>query len=248
MAKRTPREDVDLLPAPGERAFVAGMTGSGKTAFVAWLLQRMDSAPVIILDTKEEQKFLALPNSVLVSDIAGLDQAINDESVDYIVLRPPVELANDWEELDAVLLHIYINYTNVVVDIDEAYMVHNSARAGRGLNALMTRGRARGITTILCTQRPAWISKFVITEAQKFYIFYLQTREDKKRIGDIVPGFEDLADPPQFGFHFFRAGEREVTTFGGVKLDKALDTGYTDDPAPPSDSPLSPEVKGRLWL
>jgi len=248
------RSDVDkpLLPLSGERVFVTGQTGSGKTAFIVWLLARMTQSPVMIYDTKEEDKYLTLPDSLLVSSQAEADDAFHNAEYDYIIVRPPVAETSEPEVMDAYLLHHYEAYSNCVAVVDEAYQFHRGGRAFPGLIALMTRGRARGLTTIMCTQRPAWISKFLISESQKFYVFYLMLSDDRKRMDDIVPDFSTLPDPPKFGFYFLKAGERKATKYSGVKLDKMLNVGYTDEvPEPLTPSDLQgpgPRKRGVVWL
>lgn len=247
MVKPT-QQEIKLLPEPGERAFVAGQTGSGKTAFGVWMLERMETSPAIIYDTKEETKFDTLKNSRVVETQDQCDEAFNDATVDYIVFRPPISVTSDPRQLDALLYYHWLHYSKSIAYIDEAYMFHTSGRAGPGLLALMTRGRSRAITVIMTTQRPAWISQFIISEAQKFYIFYLMIPDDKKRISGIVPGFDKLPDPPKHGFYYLRSGERSATKYGPVKLAAAQNVGYTDpDPLPAKDA-AAPKRRADIWI
>jgi energy-coupling factor transporter ATP-binding protein EcfA2 len=221
-----PKEQkLDIRPQQGERALIVGQTGSGKSAFLIWLLMRVPMSPVIIYETKEEPKFQHLPGVVFVQTPEDLYNAYHDQAADYIVMQPDIDTCSNPTMLDELLYTHYNQFPNSVCAIDELYMFHNSGRHGRGLLGLYTRGRSRGITTISCTQRPAWISGFAISEAQKYYAFYLEMMNDKKKI---KPQLVDLPDPPKYGFYYWESGNREVTKYGGVKLDKGLDTGYTD--------------------
>lgn len=217
-----------FLPEHGERALVVGQTGSGKTVFVIWMLYRIPTAPIIIYDTKEELKFNKLPNSKVVETVEQVKQAYADPDIDYIVVRPPVEILGDPEDLDAYLFYHYTHLRDSVAYIDEAYTFHNNGRPYKGLIALLSRGRSRGITTIISTQRPQGISRLCITEAQKAYIFRLQDRLDRKRISDVIPNFDDYPMPVKHGFYYFESGDDKATLFRPVKLDRQLDTGYTD--------------------
>ena len=238
----------DIIPAEGERGFIVGQTGSGKTVFAIWLLMRIKQSPIFIYDTKEEPKFDALTPNVVVTTIEEMDAAYANMEIDYVIVRPPIETTSDPMALDALLLHHYVNYRNSLADIDEAYMFHKGGRNGPGLLALMTRGRSRGITTICSTQRPAWISKFLMSEAQKFYAFFLLLDDDKKRIAGIIPGFDELPDPPKHGFYFFESGKREHTKYGAVRLDRALDMGYTDAQLDPVPELVIERKAGKIWL
>lgn len=62
-------------------------------------------------------------------------------------------------------------------------------RAGSGLIALLTRGRSKGISVLMSTQRPAWLSRFCFTEAQKYYIYRLTDRRDSKVLGEYIRVF-----------------------------------------------------------
>ena len=223
MSERNP-----FIPEAGERALIVGQTGSGKTAFATWLLIRIPTAPVIIYDTKEEAKFPKLPNSVVVHTLEQLKGEYENPEVDYIVFRPPVEMLAKPDELDDLLFYHYTHFRNSVAYIDEMYSFHNHGRAGKGLVALYTRGRSRGITTIGSTQRPVMVSRFAITEAQKIYAFRLGDKADRKRLGDVIPNFADLPLPPKHGFYFYESGEDAPELFKPIKLDPSLDTGYVD--------------------
>ncbi len=244
----------DLIPKRGERAFVVGQTGSGKSAFVAqFLLPRVDISPVIIYDTKEEPKFDMLKPARVVSTQAGLDDAYGDQEVDYIIVRPPISVTSNPDALDAMLYHHYEFYPDSVAYIDELYQFVRNFRAGPGLQGLLTRGRSRGITTIMATQRPAFIPMFALTESQKFYVFFLAHEDDRKRIAKVIRGFSDLPDPAVHGFYFYELGPgNEIAKYGPIKLDKALDVGYTDTAVMPETGPgASPELPrntGKVWI
>lgn len=215
----------NIIPQSGERAFIAGQTGGGKTAFAVWMLLRMQQTPIIIYETKEEPKFLVFPNMRVVRTQAELTEAYHDQEIDYIVVRPELDVVIDPNALDEMLFYHWFHYRNSVAYVDEAYMFHNNGRHGRGLVALYTRGRSAGITTIMATQRPSWISNFTISESQRYYAFYLEMEADKKKL---KPALVDLPDPPKFGFYYWESGQKFPTRYGAVKLAKGLDTGYTD--------------------
>lgn len=240
-----------FLPERGERALVVGQTGSGKTVFVWWLMRHIPTAPIIIFDTKDEPKFKKLPYSEIVETVGEATKAYHDEKVDYIIWRPDVEILGKPEELDELLFFTYSNFRDCTVYIDEAYTFHNNGRAYRGLTALLSRGRSRGITTIISSQRPMLISRLCITEAQKVFVFRLSDKQDRKRIGDIIPEFADYKLPPKHGFYYFETGEDNARLFRPVKLDPELDTGYTDAPQEIDESGAkfnqSPATK-HIWV
>jgi DNA helicase HerA-like ATPase len=234
-----------LIPQAGERALIVGQTGGGKTRFATWLLRRVEQSPIVIYDTKEEPHFLTLPYVSIATSLKEVTEQIRKSESDYIIFRPPLSITADPTMLDNLLLYHYHNFKGVPAYIDEIYSFHNSARAGAGLIGLLTRGRSRGITTIMSTQRPAWLSMFAISEAQKLYIFNLSLNDDKKKIaGAGISNFENLPRPPKFGFWFFVQGTDKPVLYSPVKLERGDKGGYTDDTA----SDASDAAKSAIWI
>jgi hypothetical protein len=223
-----------VLPTEGEKLLIVGQNGSGKTAFAAWVLERIATAPTLIYDTKEETKFTALPKSRVAGDWDGVWEAMDDGESDFVIFRPPLEDLNDPERLDAYLLDHYHSFPQVPAYIDEAYSFHKNSREGPGLTALFTRGRSRGITTIISSQRPARISRFCITEAQRVAAFRLMDRKDRQRLADVIPNFDRMEAPKPFHFHYFQAGDDYPILYPPVPLTQGMDTGFSmsDNPGP----------------
>lgn len=217
--------------AEGERGLIVGQTGSGKTAFACHMLANHPRAPVIIYDTKIEPKFDALPRTVITSDMREAKDLSYDEEIYNIVYRPPLGVAVDPELMDSALTNHYYNLAHCDAYIDELYTFANNGRAGPGILALLTRGRSKGITTIMATQRPSWIPRICLTEAQRYYIFRLSDRQDVKRLGDVLPDFDRLYNRrlPRYDWYFYDPGQMlEPQRMPKITLDKQFDTGYND--------------------
>jgi hypothetical protein len=163
-------------------------------------------------------------------------------------MRPPVDVTSDPDALDDLLYHHYLNYPDSGAFLDELLQFHKNCRAGKGLVGLLTRGRSRGITTLMATQRPAWISLFSLSEAQKYYSFFLVHEDDKKRIAKVIRGFDKLPDPPNHGFYFYSHDLEAPAKYGAITLDKSLDTGYTDIQPVPEYSGDLPPKPSRVWI
>lgn len=226
-----------------------GQTGSGKTVLNLHLLQNLTTTPVIVYDTKEEPKFERLPNMRLVWDERELPDAVDDPSVDYIVFRPPIDYLADWRALDELLSAHYAQFRGVDAYIDELSEFHGSAgQYGRGLVALYSRGRSRGITLISSSQRPARISQLALSEAQHAYVFHLNKANDRRKVADDT-GMPELPNPPKFHFWHFRTDDTEAmpTLHSPVPLPSHFDSGYTD-PAPADPEPNPSARLGHLWI
>lgn len=222
-------QQVSIIPQKGEHALIVGQNGSGKTAFACWLLMRIPEAPIVIYDTKIEPKFTKLPNSKVITTMDEALKLKDDVTVDYIIVQPPVEFMREPKLLDDMLWYHFIHFQNCPAYVDEAYTFHVNGRAGQGLTALLTRGRSKGISTIISTQRPVLLSRFCITESKKVYIFRLSDRSDRKRLNDVVPDYADMEQPIKYGFYFFEVGMDNPVLFKPITLDKDFDTGYTDN-------------------
>lgn len=223
------RSPVSIIPQHGERAWIVGQTGGGKTALGLWLLVRIPTTPTFIYDTKVEPKFDKLPNNRSVVTIDDMREAYQDHTVDYIIVRPPVELLGEPSKLDEYLWTQYLEFPDTVAYLDEGATFHS--RTGmpyKGIMALMMRGRSKGITTIISTQRPTRIAREILSEMQKAYIFYLQDRRNREVIDNVVPDFSDMPNPGKHEFYFWNQENNAVELFKPIRLDPAFDTGYTD--------------------
>lgn len=251
-----------FIPGPGERLFISGKTGWGKTSGGIFVLQHIEAAPAIIYDTKGEPKFLALKNSVLVTTPWEIDQAVEAGEHDYIVVQPPLEILDNPAALDeSYLLHHYHHFQGLPAFIDEGRTFQRNGRAGPGLIALLTRGRSKGITTILGAQRPRFIDGSCVTEMDKAMLYRLQDLKDRKRMDDLISDFSDLAQPRKFEFYAWDAARDDEdgapVLMAPVPLDGIPDPGYVDKEASPvpiggsgpqPDAPKSPKAPDHIWL
>jgi hypothetical protein len=235
-----------------DRGLIIGQTGSGKTVYTKWLLKRIPESPTVIYDTKGEAKFNTLPNSRIVSSISAVEEALDDVSLDYIILRPPTWMTADHRTMDRMLVHHELYWHKVAAYIDELYQFHAHGRAGPGITGLWTRGRSKGIIAIGSTQRPAYISPFVFSESSLFYVFWLSVEDDRKRVKNFIPGFADLPNAPKPQFYVYRQGSDEAPKLmPPVPMDEDAKKGYRADvegEADPDSDLDRPAKSGIVWL
>lgn len=207
------------LPGYGERALIVGQTGSGKTELAKYILARVPY-PVVIYDTKDEPALERFADEVV--DVGQLDEAMRPDPQgdvpDIIVVKVPPETVTDPEALDAILHRHYTRYRGWCAYLDEAYMWTNGAKAGPGLTGLLTRGRSRGISTVVCTQRPRWVSRFVVSEAQHIYLMRLVDADDYARMSDIIPGAENVR-PKKYHFYYYEVGADKPIPFQPIEME-----------------------------
>lgn len=157
------------------RGFLTGQTGSGKSTLARLLLA--DKAQLLVVDPKGE--FYPYQAHTVTSDYRAIPQ-LGDrmaETGEAVVWRPPVE-DHDPRLVSDVLLWAF-ERTNTYVYIDEVTAVCPNANLyPLYLRAIITQGRSRSVGCLCATQRPAYIPRFVISEAECYYVFRLTQPDD----------------------------------------------------------------------
>ena len=220
----------DILLEKGERGVIIGATGSGKTAMLVAQIEYYPYYPIYIMDTKQDSKIADLTNKyngIIITSLTEFENYLKKKRDDVIVRIVPDsgELSSP-EILDTYLQKIYGKGQSSLTCIDEAYMINQGTRALPGSLALLTRGRAKGLSFLACTQRPAWLPRFYFTESQKFYVYYLQDISDRKRVSEMIP-IDPKETLDKYCFRYYKTGDRTSTLYNPVKL--SYDPGYIDD-------------------
>lgn len=172
-----------VWPGPSDRTAIVGRTGSGKTVAGAWHLSGKDfnSQPWFALNTKGDP---LLNQIAAIEGVKSLEieQPVPNEPGLYIINTRP----DQGIEIDTFLGRMW-ERQNCGLYVDEGYMLD----VIDNFNALLTQGRSRNCPIIVLSQRPAWISKFVFSEADFVQLFNLQIQDDRKKIGQLVPVDKD---------------------------------------------------------
>jgi DNA helicase HerA-like ATPase len=164
------------LPGARDRLAIMGRTGSGKTHFANWVLsgQNWPFVPWVIVDYKYDS---------LIGDIPGLEEIGLDGKIPkhpglYVVHPRPDEI----EEVERFLWKIW-ERGRTGVYVDEGHILPDKG----SLQALLTQGRSKSIPMVILTQRPAWVNRFVFSEADFYSVFHLNDKRDRQTIASFVP-------------------------------------------------------------
>lgn len=165
------------LPGDDERITLYGMTGSGKTVAALWHLSQRDIGrkPWLILDWKGDE------NIAMIDRAQPIEPGEVPTKPGVHVMRPVAEY--DDEAVDKTLYGVH-QHGGIGVYIDEAYMVPKGSKPFR---ALLTQGRSLRIPMIVLSQRPLWMDRFAISEANYHQIFFLADERDRDVVQRFIP-------------------------------------------------------------
>lgn len=176
------------LPGPGQRVTIIGRTGSGKTiaAFFQLSLQDWPYRPWVVLDFKGDEHIAQIPNQKPLSIIGE-----PPKEPGIYVARP---LPNQIEEVNAFLWKVWAA-ENIGLWVDEGYMV----KGMDAMRAIFIQGRSKKIGVIFATQRPVWVDKFAVSEADYYQIFNLNDKADRDVVKRFIPEWVELDEKlPKF--------------------------------------------------
>jgi len=200
----------------GERAAIWGRAGVGKTTLSKWL---MFISPMkwVVLDTKYDDGFNSYKKTQKLPAMAAIGSVLKDNKL-FVVRPTNVEVSNP-QILDAWLGDVHDSYNDIGVLIDEGYQVALGSTAGPGLTGLLTRGRQRGQSVIVGSQRPARLPLFCFTEANHYLIMQLSSKDDKKKVADYTGRKEIVTDIIQpYHFKHYDVALDKLTRYGPVSI------------------------------
>ncbi len=250
---------VDVSIKAGTRAFICGTSGSGKTTLALRLCEAMPS-PLVILDTKYDPAVAAWArkqNALAERGKATIKMVTLKKTQDMpdwrkidrdMVIRPSPAWLSHPEDLDWWLGQAFECKYRPSIYIAEGYQVGATAnKMGEGVTGLWTRSRAFGFRCLFGAQRPAWISKFVMTESDVLFIGRLNNLDDRKTIVNTTG--EPLAIDTQERHHFLYIRQDGSNAVRLKPVDLSLQSAYVPENRNKSRTPR--EVEGgffsRLW-
>lgn len=184
-----PDEKQYVLPRASEHAAIIGATGSGKTQHGAWVLSHapFNRIPYVILNFKDDVLLSAIDRAkqITYADIPKVPGL-------YMLNPEPWSEGGTDNGLEDWLRRVW-EHGRVGLFVDEAYMMPRD----KAYPAILTQGRSRQVPTINLMQRPAWVPRFVFSEASFFTVFRLSVRDDQKKVEEILPN-GSICSVPEF--------------------------------------------------
>ena len=184
---------------------IYGNTGSGKSYFAGWLIEKAyeQNRRFIILDTKVKNhiglvalkgvKLLKIKPGVRYnfSKIVNYDQILVIPTKGLISRIGVSGLVEDYYK--EILDILFKKDKNRIIVVEEAHRYNPSSRTpGKELEQLFREGRDSKLYTIAITQSIADFPKLLFRQAQRHFIFKHYIPNDLFYLNKMIPNFEEL--------------------------------------------------------
>lgn len=198
----------------GEHVAVIGMTGSGKTTLARQLLDLR--GPKIMLVTKVDDVSWSGWKTVSTAEaIKPRDKGPWSWRLWPVYERSRAEFARAmamaWAD------------GHWCVYMDELYHLEEIGLKTPVIK-LLTQGRAKKISVVLGVQRPAWVTRFALSEPTHVFSFQLGDKRDLKALADgIGDGYADeVARLERYHYAYYNKQTRETRVGTAASLTEVL--------------------------
>lgn len=191
----------------GEHVILVGDTGSGKTYLESKLLPLRKH--VIVLRTKPDDiKFTDFRKVTSVFKIGAFPFNNAGQEITKYLLVPKYE---DQRREAARLFETAWLEGGWTVAVDETYYATNILKLESYINKLLTQGRSKRITVVAGMQRPAWVSRFALSQCTHAFIFRMEGRDLTALSQALSPAIvEPVANLTGHDFIYFNRATREI--------------------------------------
>lgn len=183
-----------------DRGVAIGATGCGKTTLARYLIEDANKPYSVVYDAKLSD---AIGSWNTTQTIYSNFQRLKEADEPRLIYRPPYTEERDPDAQERFFEWVYWRYRTRLY-VDEAYAILGGTNPSFHLQACITRGRERGISTLIATQRPKRIPLIFLSESEHVYIFRLQLMGDRQTVRELTGlSIEEQMDLKQYEFYYF---------------------------------------------
>ena len=196
----------------GEHVAIIGTTGTGKTYLTTKLAELRKY--VLMLRTKpDDNKFRGFRK-------AKTHNAMQGVYAEKLLIEP------DYESQANVLASVFDlawRQGRWTLIIDETFYVQRELGLEHSITKLLTQGRSKRLSIVTGMQRPAWVTRFALSEVSHVFTFGLERRDAKILADSSTERFIDIApNLGQYEFAHFHRPTRTVAVGNANDLDRII--------------------------
>jgi ABC-type dipeptide/oligopeptide/nickel transport system ATPase component len=203
----------------GEHVIIVGDTGSGKTYLESKLLALRQH--VIVLRTKPDNIIFDGFHKVPIVGKIG-SQRFDDAGrlITKFLLVPKYE---DQQKQASLVFERVWKEGAWCIAIDETYYATQILKLEKQINKLLTQGRSKNVSIVCGMQRPAWVSRFALSQATHAFIFRCEGKDLKSLAESLSPVIiRPVEDLREHDFIYFNRATRTVVKGNANKLSEII--------------------------
>ena len=199
----------------GEHVVIIGDTGSGKTYLESKILNLRQH--VVVIRTKPDDIKFAGFHKVPDIKKMGFRRFDNEgKRVTKFLLTPKYE---EQRIQTAAMFEKVWREGAWCIAIDETYYTTQILKLEHQINKLLTQGRSKHISVVCGMQRPAWISRFAMSQATHAFIFRCEGRDLKSLADALSPSIiKPVEGLREHDFIYFNRATRTTIQGNANKL------------------------------
>lgn len=196
----------------GEHIAVIGTTGTGKTYLMSKLASMREY--VLMLRTKpDDNKFPGFKKAKTHSAMAGVYAS-------KLLIEPSYE---SQAGTLAAVFEMAWRQGRWTMFIDETFYVQRELGLEHSITKLLTQGRSKRLSIVTGMQRPAWVTRFALSEVSHVFTFGLERRDAKILADSSTERFIEIApNLGQYEFAHFHRPTRTVAVGNANDLDRII--------------------------
>lgn len=202
----------------GEHVILVGDTGTGKTYLESKIIP-IRSHTILLRTKPDDIVFDGFRKVKSQLDIGAAPFGSDARRITRWMLQPALNSFADQRREIARTFEMAWKEGGWTIIVDECYYISNKLKLQDPLDMLLTQGRSKHLTMCVGMQRPAWISRFSLSQATHAFIFRVEGRDLKNLSEALSPKIiKPIQELTGHDFVYFNRATRVVQTGNANKL------------------------------